>query len=138
MRVLCKLFTTVHRASDGSLIKRDVVADYLNSDSYKTAIERGTILSGLTHRDRVLSASPDGSLLKSVVGKDDNMILNKNIVAVTEKIFLPSDPSDEWVYGIMRIFDESVMDGKSAEAIRQVKGLIANGVKLTTSTVIIG
>lgn len=125
-------------ASDGSRIPRRVCEEYLNSDSYKTAIEKGTAIGTLTHRDRVLKATEGGERLTGVVGKDDAILLSKTAVSVLERVYLPDDPADEWVYGVMRILDEDVMDEKSAEVIKQVKGLLRNGIKLTTSSVIIG
>lgn len=138
MRVLLRLFTCVSPASDGSVIPKRVVTEYLQSEEYKNSMDKGLTLMSLTHRDRNLKASPNGDLLHATVGKDDNVILNHSAIGRLEKIFLSDDPSDEWCYGIGYIFDESVMDEKSAEAIRQVKGLIKNGVKLTSSAVIIG
>lgn len=138
MRVLLRLFTCVSAASDGSVIPKRVVEEYLRSQEYRNSMDKGLTLIGVTHRDRNLKASPNGNLLAGVTGKDDNLLLNRNSVGRIEKIFLPEDPSDEWCYGVGYIFDETLMDKESAEAIRQVKGLIRNGVKLTTSAVIVG
>ena len=138
MKVLVKLFTCVSRASDNSLIPRRVVEEFLSSPEYKTAIERGLMVGGRTHRDRNLVASKGGDLLKNTVGKDDNLILNNNSISVIEKIFFnPDDPNDEWVYAIQRFFDPDVMDEESAKAIRQITGMIRNGVKISTSAVVI-
>lgn len=138
MRVLVKLFTTISRASDKSLIPRSVVQDYLASEGYRTAIERGLMVGSKTHRDRVIKASEGGERLQGVIGKDDQTMLNYSAISVIEKIFLSDDPNDEWVYAIQRIFDPEDMDEESAKSIRQITGMIKNGVKLTTSAVIIG
>lgn len=139
MRVLVKLFTTQSRASDGSLIPKSAVEEYLSSPEYKTSIERGLMIGGRSHRDRCLKASPNGDLLNGVVGKDDNLLLNNNAISVIEKIFFnPDDPNDEWVYAIQRFFDPEDMDEESARSIRQITGMIKNGVKISTSAVVIG
>jgi hypothetical protein len=137
MRVLVKLFHTITPASDRSIIPRKVVEEYLQSDEYKNSIERGLMIGSISHADRVLTSRPGGDLLKGVVGKDDAILLNHTGVSVIEKIFLPDDPNDEWVYAIMRFFDENSMDNKSAECIKQIKGLIKNGVKLSTSSIVL-
>lgn len=138
MRVIVKLFTTKSRASDSSLIPESTVREYLESESYKNAIERGLMVGTITHAGRVLKSQPGGELLTGIVGKDDLILLKKTAVSVIEKIFLPDDPSDEWVYAIQRIFDPDEMDKESAENIKQIIGLIKNGVKVTTSAVIVG
>lgn len=132
-----KMFHTITPASDGSVIPRYTVEEYLNSDTYRNSIESGSILCSVSHRDRALTASPNGDKLKGVVGKDDNLLLNKSAVGKITKIFLPDDPQDEWVYGICELFDENLMDKESAENIKQIKGLIRNGVKVSTSSVVI-
>lgn len=137
MKLLVKLWTTRTPASDGSIIPRDKVEEWLKSDKYRSNIENGTMLSTVTHRDRVLKASPNGEKLSGVVGKDDNLLLNHSGVGKIDRIFLPDDPNDEWVYGEVSLFDENLMDEESAKSIKLIKGLIRNGVKLTTSSVII-
>lgn len=132
-----KLFHTITPASDGSVIPRYTVEEYLNSDSYRNSIESGSILCTVTHRDRNLKASPNGNLLSGTTGKDDNLLLNFSTVGKITKIFLPDDLQDEWVYGICELFDEELMDDESAKRIKQIKGLIRNGVKMSTSSVII-
>lgn len=138
MRVIVQLFTTRSRATDNSLIPRSVVEEYLNSDRYKTTIDRGLAVGTCTHRDRQLQAVSEGELLKGVVGKDDNLLLKNSAISVIEKVFLPDDPSDEWVYAVQRFFDPEVMDEDTAKRIRQITGLIKNGVKVSTSAVIVG
>lgn len=138
MRCLIKLFTCVSRASDNSLIPRRVVEEYLSSPEYKTSIERGLMVGSVSHRDRCLKASPNGDLLTGIVGKDDSLLLNNNAISVIEKIFFnPDDPNDEWVYAIQRFFDPNDMDEESAKSIRQITGMIKNGVKISTSAVVI-
>lgn len=138
MRTLVRLFTTQSRASDQSLIPRRVVEEYLMSDEYKEAVDRGLMIGTLSHRDRQLTATQGGDLLKGVVGKDDSILLQKSGISTIEKIFFnPDDPNDEWVYAIQKFFDPDVMDEESAKSIRQVTGMIKNGVKISTSAVVI-
>lgn len=138
MKVLVKLFYTGEAASDGSIIPRSVCQEYLNSTEYKEAIERGLMTGNITHADRCLASRPNGDLLKGVVGKDDSALLNRTCISVIEKIFLSEDPGDNWVYAIQRFFNPEVMDKDSAESIKHITGLIKNGVKVTTSAVVIG
>lgn len=137
MIALVKMWTTGHPASDGSIIRRNKVEEYLQSEGYRNAIESGSILCSITHAGRSLKSRNDTSSAVGVVGKDDSLLLLKEIVGKITKIFLPDDPMDEWVYGICELFDENLMDEKSAENIRFIKGLIRNGVKISTSSVII-
>lgn len=137
MKLIVRLFTCVSPASDGSRVPRGKVEEYLSSDSYKNAINSGTMLCTVSHRDRQVSASQGGDLLKGVVGRDDQILLNKSAVGKLTKIFFSDDHSDEWVYGEVELFNEELMDSQSAELIRQIKGLIRNGVKLTTSTILV-
>ena len=132
MKCLARLFTTRTRASDGSLIPRHVVEEYLNSDTYRESIESGTTIGGLTHAFRVLPKE-----LKGVVGSDDQLILEKSGIWRLTRIFLPDDPQDEWVYGELELFDESQMDTKSAENIKYIKGLIRQGIKMTISACVV-
>lgn len=137
MRLLIRLWTCISPASDGSVIHRNKVEEYLNSEGYKNSIESGSMLITVTHRDRNLKAMDKGELLVGTTGKDDAILLNKSAVGKLVKIFLPDDPMDEWVYGIAELFDETLMDEDSAKNIKFIKGLIRNGVKIQSSSVII-
>lgn len=139
MKVLVKLFTTQSRASDNSLIPRSVVETYLQSEEYKNAIDRGLMIGSKTHLDRNISArGEEAAAGKGTIGKDDNILRFFTGISVIEKIFLPEDPSDEWVYAIQRFFNPDDMDEESAKSIRQIEGMIKNGVKISTSAVVIG
>lgn len=138
MKCLVKLFTTQSRASDNSLIPRSVVEEYLQSEEYKEAIERGLMIGTKTHADRCMTSRPNGELLKNIVGKDDSILLMSSAISVIEKIFFnPDDPNDEWVYAIQKFFNPEDMDEESAKSIRQITGMIRNGVKISTSAVVI-
>lgn len=133
-----KLFHTITPASDGSVIPRYIVEEYLNSDTYKNSIESGSVLCSLTHLNRNLKANKDLESATGTIGKDDALMIHRSAVGKIIKIYLPDDPQDEWVYGICKLFDEELMDKESAENIRYIKGLIRNGVKCSTSAVVIG
>lgn len=142
MKLIVKLLPLDKPAADGSTVSRKVVEDYLNSDEYRDTIENLTATGGLTHIDRCLPSdgcgnSSDGSgtrPVKGIIGKDDLLILNKNITHAIEKIYIGDDG---WVYAVLKVFDETLMDDDSAKRIKQLKGLIRNGVKLNSSAVII-
>lgn len=133
-----KLFHTITPASDGSVIPRNVVEEYLNSDTYRNSIESGSVLCSLTHLNRNLKANKDLDSAVSTIGKDDGIMIHRTAVGKITKIYLPDDPQDEWVYGICKIFDEDLMDKESAENIKYIKGLVRNGVNCSTSAVILG
>lgn len=65
MKVLCKILGLDNcPASDGSIIPRRVMEEYLASDAYKKSIEERSMLSSLTHRCRNLSSVfPDKPML---------------------------------------------------------------------------
>ena len=133
-----KLFHTITPASDGSVIPRSVVEEYLNSDTYRNSIESGSVLCSLTHLNRNLKANKDLDSAVSTIGKDDGIMIHRTAVGKITKIYLPDDLQDEWVYGICKIFDEDLMDKESAENIKYIKGLVRNGVNCSTSAVILG
>lgn len=129
MRVLVKMFSNVTPATDGSLIPRSVVEAYLNSDSYKEAIEKHTMLGSVTHANRVLPADK-----KNVIGKDDMLLLDNSAICYIDSIFVENDG---WTYCTIKFFDDDLMDDQSKQRIKQIKGLIRNGVKITGSAVIV-
>lgn len=141
MKLLARLFPYDSAATDGSVIPRRVVEEYLNSDTYKETMDQLTATGGMTHIDRCLPVDGCGNSsdnsgkrpVKNIIGKDDLLILNKNITHAIERIFIENDG---WVYGVLKVFDETLMDDDSAQRIKQVKGLIRNGVKLHVSCVI--
>lgn len=129
MRLLARMFSYVDAASDGSRIPREVVERYLQSDTYKKSIADHLVTGGFTHKDRVI---PEDTNLKGVIGKDDMMLLNSNIIYYVEKIFIENDG---WVYGILKVLDEDGLDDETVQKIRKFKGMIRNGIKLTMSSV---
>lgn len=129
MRVLVRLLDYTTTASDGSRIPREAIEKYINSDKCKETLEKGLVNGGITHENRVL---PEDSGLKGVVGRDDNMLRCNNITHVIESMYLEGTN----LMGVLRFLDESTMDKESAEKIRQITGLIKNGVFLPGSLVI--
>lgn len=123
------MFSNVKPATDGSLIPRRVVEEYINSDSYKDAIDKHLMLGSVTHSNRVLPSDK-----KNVIGKDDMILLDNSAVCCVERIFVENDG---WTYCVIRFFDEELMDDASKQRIRQMKGLIRNGVKISGSAVIV-
>lgn len=140
MRCKCKLFNVVGiPASDGSIIPRDVVEQYINSEKYRNDIESRNMLGALTHRVRNLSNAPTsaGTALSKTIGKDDLLLL-PDVSAPThyiEKVYIENDG---WCYADIKILDEEGFDDNAIQNIRRLKGLLKQGVKPGVSAVIVG
>ena len=141
MKVLCKILGLGDRypASDGSVIPKQVMEEYLNSETYRKTIEEKSMLSSLTHRCRNLSAVfPDKPALSKVIGKDDSLLCVSPEAPVpthvVTKLFIGDD---DWLYGEMEIFNPELFDGFAKENIKRLLGLLRSGVKLHTSCVVI-
>jgi hypothetical protein len=132
MKLLCRLFGIDQIAADSSRIPRDVVEDYLRSKEYEVIRSNKTATGGITHINRSLTTDPSMNL-KGVVGRDDLLLIKSEITHVLTDIFI--DGND--VMGVLEILDESLMDTKSAERIKQLKGLVRNGIKVGLSCVIL-
>lgn len=139
MRCKCKLFSVSGiPASDGSIIPRDVVETYLNSEEYKNAIESKKMLGSLTHRARNLANAPQsaGTALNKTIGKDDMML----IVGVSspthyvERLYIENDG---WCYADIKILEETGLDDEAIQYIRRLKGLLSQGIHPGVSAVIV-
>lgn len=147
MKVLCKILGLGDRypASDGSIIPKQVMEEYLNSEAYRKSIEEKTMISSLTHRCRNLSAVfPDKPALKSTIGKNDALLIVGGgpggndapcPTHVVTKLFIGDD---DWLYGEMEIFDPELFDDYAKDNIKRLLGLLRSGCKVHTSAVIIG
>lgn len=129
MKVLVRLFNCYQTATDGSRVPREVVEKYLNSSKYRETVEKGLINGGITHENRVL---PEGSGLRNVIGRDDNMLRCSNITHIIDSVYLDGDD----VMAVIRFLDESVVDKETAEKVTKLKGLVSNGVFLPGSMVL--
>lgn len=140
MQVVVKLFNVNGiPASDGSIVPRHVVEEYLASDKYKTDIAGKKMLGSLTHRCRNWATQKvyDPSISKTV-GKDDSL-LTVGIAAPThyiDKMWI--DDSNGWVYVSATILDEKGLDDEAVQNIRRLKGLTGSGCLLGTSAVLVG
>lgn len=140
MRCKCKLFSVAGiPASDGSIIPRDVVEQYINSEKYRNDIASRNMLGTLTHRVRNLANAPAsaGTALSKTIGKDDLMLM-VDVAAPThyiEKLYIESDG---WCYADIKILDEEGFDDNAIQNIRRLKGLLKQGVKPGVSAIILG
>lgn len=143
MKCKVKLFSTSPhcRAADGSYIPSDVVVSWLNSDSYRNAASGRTMLVGLTHRRRNLQAGKNfNPLLKTTIGRDDSALLTDSLgdapVGYIESLELNN--ADQWVYGIVALFDEKLADPAAADSIKRIKYLLKSGCRIGISSVVLG
>ena len=139
MRCKCKLFNVSGiPASDGSVIPRDVVETYLNSEEYKNAIESKKMLGSLTHRARNLANAPQtyGNALNKTIGKDDMMLLVgvSSPTHYVERLYIENDG---WCYADIKILEETGLDDEAIQYIRRLKGLLSQGIHPGVSAVIL-
>lgn len=139
MRCKCKLFNVSGiPASDGSIIPRDVVEAYLNSEEYKNAINSRKMLGTLTHRARNLANAPanSGAALSKTIGKDD-MLLMINVASPTHYVERLYIENDGWCYADIKILDENGLDDDAIQNIRRLKGLLKQGIMPGCSAVVL-
>lgn len=139
MRCKCKLFSVSGiPASDGSIIPRDVVETYLNSEDYRNAIESKKMLGSLTHRARNLANAPQtaGTALTKTIGKDDMMLLVgvSSPTHYVERLYIENDG---WCYADIKILEETGLDDEAIQYIRRLKGLLSQGIHPGVSAVIV-
>lgn len=128
-------------ASDGSIIPRHVVEEYLASDGYKQAISGRKMLGTLTHRARNIAAGVKNlnSSISNVCGKDDLLLSLGEGTAPTHYITgLEINDSDSWVYATAKILPEETMDDEAVQLLRRLTGLLKEGIGLGVSAVILG
>lgn len=138
MRCKCKLFNVAGiPASDGSVIPRDVVEAYLNSEKYRNDVESRNMLGSLTHRARNLANAPSsaGNALNKTIGKDDMMLLVgvSSPTHYVEKLYIERD---NWCYADIKILEEEGLDDDAIQNIRRLKGLLKQGIKPGCSAII--
>jgi hypothetical protein len=140
MQIKVKLFSVGGvAASDGSIIPRHVVEEYLASDKYKSDIACKKMLGSLSHRCRAWNTQKtfDPSIAKTA-GKDDQLITIGAAAPthVVEKVWI--DNTDGWVYVLATILDENGMDDEAIQNIRRLKGMLSQGIMPGSSAVILG
>lgn len=138
MRCKCKLFNVAGiPASDGSVIPREVLEAYLNSEEYKNAIESKKMLGSLTHRARNLSnAHQTNGALSKTIGKDDLMLIigESSPTHYVENIYTENDG---WCYADIKILEETGLDDEAIQYIRRLKGLLGQGIHPGVSAVVV-
>lgn len=140
MQVIVKLFSVGGiPASDGSIIPRHVVEEYLASEKYRDDIAKRKMLGSLTHRCRnwATQKTYDPSISKTV-GKDDQL-LTIGMSSPTHYISsLWINDADGWVYAKVTILDEEGLDSEAQQNIRRLKGLLQQGIFCGVSAIILG
>ena len=140
MRCKCKILSLSEPASDGSMVSREVIEAYLNSEECKEALRLHKMIGTLTHRSRsVISNLPDpGAQLSKVIGSDDSaLVVSEKAPAPThyvEKLYI----EDGWLWGIIKVLDEEGMDDVAIQNIRRLSGLLKQSIMPGVSAVIVG
>lgn len=139
MRIKVKLFSVAGiPASDGSIIPRHVIEEYLASDKYRNDIEGKKMLGSLTHLVRNWATQTKYTKdACRTAGKDDQLLTD--LAAPThyiDRIWI--DDSDGWVYCSATILSEEGMDDKAVQSIRRLVGMLKQGIKPGVSAVILG
>lgn len=138
MRCKCKLFNVAGiPASDGSVIPREILEAYLNSEEYKNAIESKKMLGSLTHRARNLAnAHQSSGALSKTIGKDDLMLVigESSPTHYVENLYVEPDG---WCYADIKILEETGLDDEAIQYIRRLKGLLGQGIKPGVSAVVV-
>jgi len=129
MKFLVKLFDTTQKASDDSLIPREQVEEYLQSEDYKNIIANRLSVGGVTHKDRRMDPT-----YGELIGPDDLTLVNDNITHYITKIFLKDN--DNFAYAIAETFDPDLFSGARRDNIINVIGLLKSGVRPPISIVI--
>ena len=129
-------------ASDGSIVPRDVMQQYIDSAECKKDLEDHVMLSSLTHACRaVQSIYPDNPGLSKVIAKDDSLLLtgdskiNVTPTHYVDKLYIENDG---WLYAEVQFLKEDGLDDASMQNIRRITGLLKNGVMCHSSAVIVG
>lgn len=141
MKCKCKLFSVSGiPASDGSIIPRETLEEYLRSENYLNAVKNRSMLGGLSHRLRNLENAPEEirtSNLKHTIGKDDLMCFTPEVGSPTHYIENIYVENDGWCYADIVLLSEEGMDDKAVQHIRRLKGLLSQGVKPGVSAVVL-
>lgn len=140
MRCKCKILSLSEPASDGSMVSREVIETYLNSEECKEALRLHKMLGTLTHRSRsVISNFPEsGAQLSKVIGSDDSaLVVSEKAPAPThyvEKLYI----EDGWLWGVIKLLEEDGMDDIAIQNIRRLTGLLKQSIMPGVSAVIVG
>ena len=140
MRCKCKILSLSEPASDGSMVSKEVIETYLNSEECKEALRLHKMLGTLTHRSRsVASNFPEsGAQLSKVIGSDDSALV------VSEKAPSPTHyveslyVEDGWLWGVIKVLEEDGMDDIAIQNIRRLSGLLKQSIMPGVSAVIVG
>lgn len=128
MHIKVKLFPLDKKASDGSMITRQVFQEYLQSEDYQMRRRNKMFLGGVTHIDRNKPDRVTG------LGEFDRMLTEGNYTHYTDELVIGPD---NWVYARAKVMDDlNDYAGKSLELIKTLTRLLKNGIKLPVSIVV--
>lgn len=140
MRCKCKILSLSEPASDGSMVSKEVIETYLNSEECKEALRLHKMLGTLTHRSRsVASNFPEsGAQLSKVIGSDDSaLVVSEKAPSPThyvESLYI----EDGWLWGVIKVLEEDGMDDIAIQNIRRLSGLLKQSIMPGVSAVIVG
>jgi hypothetical protein len=129
LKVFVRLFNTDSKASDGSIIPRRVVDEYLGGEDYQLIKSAKLSVGGMTHQSRKLPPNFEG-----LIGKDDLLYVNDNCTHYISEIYFMDD--DPFAHAILKIFDPDKFEGRRRENIVNLRGMLQSGCKLPVSVVI--
>lgn len=130
MKVLLRLLDTSEKATDGSIIPRRVLEDYLSTDEWKDFCAKRLALGGISHKSRKLDDK-----YKGLAGNDDQIFIDKNVTHVLYNVYF-KDTSDPSLYGEVEILDPDSVEGEQRENILSLISMLKSGVCLPVSIVV--
>jgi hypothetical protein len=127
MYVVAQVIPFDKPAADGSVFSYDVVQEYIMSERAKMRLITRTCVGSITHIYRDQKRSPS-----TIIAVDDQMLLEHAITHYVTDFFIKNN----WLMATMKILDENVLDDKTAQKVKFVKGLLSNGIKLPVSATV--
>lgn len=139
MQFKVKLLSFNEPASDSSRVSREIVEQFMATETYKNAIASHSMLGTMSHYPRNAGTGTKNlnPAISKTVGKDDLMIIVGE-AAPTHYITGLECGSDGWLYAYAKLLDEKNFDTQAAENIKRLKGLLSSGCLIGCSAVILG
>lgn len=139
MQFKVKLLSFNEPASDSSRVSREIVEQFMATETYKNAIASHSMLGTMSHYPRNVGTGTKNlnPAVSKTVGKDDLMIIVGE-AAPTHYITGLECGSDGWLYAYAKTLDEKNFDTQAAENIKRLKGLLSSGCLIGCSAVILG
>lgn len=130
MKALLRLLDTSEKATDGSIIPRRVVEEYLSTDEWKDFCAKRLALGGISHKSRKLDDK-----YKGLAGNDDQIFIDKNVTHVLYNVYF-KDANDPALYGEIEVLDPDSVEGEQRENILSLISMLKNGICLPVSIVV--